>query len=106
MYMFETTTGWMLAVANAALAMGIYRFAMTRSGNAFLWWAIGANALRTLIFAIVVVAVALLGVGHMLSFLVTVCDRARRPANSLFNSTRRTGKTKGVLVRPHCHRPG
>jgi len=72
MYMFETTTGWMLAVANAVLAIGIYRFAMTRSGNAFLWWAIGANALRTLIFAIVVVAVALLGVGHMLSFLVTV----------------------------------
>lgn len=72
MYMIEITAGWLLAVVNAAIAIAIYRHALTRAGKAFLWWAIGANALRTAVFAGIVVAIAVVGVHHMLSFLIAV----------------------------------
>ncbi|MDA0322216.1 MAG: hypothetical protein O2923_05805 [Verrucomicrobia bacterium] len=64
--------GWTLALLNGIAAAWIYKRAFSRTGNAFLFWALGINGVRTLCALTVVVALFALVVTNQAAFIVAV----------------------------------
>jgi hypothetical protein len=68
----EWLAGWGLSVLNVTLAMLIYMYAMRKTGDAFLGWAIGVNSVRAVVMIGVVVWVCLVAIEQPLPYLVAV----------------------------------
>ncbi len=64
--------GWGLALVNAAAGYAVNRRALRGRGNEFLLWAVGANALRTLLLLAIIAVFLLAGVRGREAFLAAV----------------------------------
>jgi hypothetical protein len=64
--------GWTLAIVNGFAAASIYRHAFSKTGAAFLFWALGINGVRTLCALVLTVAMFALVVANQAVFVIAV----------------------------------